>query len=116
MKCTRLFVSFVEERGTLFPLVSDSPPGRKSRRTHLFTGEARGVAISTETNLTPAGLPVMDRRAFDAALLLARREALIATARHLRNNSRCREASSVLEEAKAVTNACLAMGISNEQA
>jgi len=57
MTCSHHFVLCAEEPGTAFPLVLDSPPGRRSKRTRWFTGEARGVALSTATNLTPVGLP-----------------------------------------------------------
>ncbi len=50
------------------------------------------------------------RQAFQAALLMARREALASTARHLRNQSRCKEASLAMAELRAVTLALLAQG------
>lgn len=50
------------------------------------------------------------RQAYQERLLLARRMALIGTARHLRNQMRCSEASSVTDELRTVTNAILAQG------
>ena len=50
------------------------------------------------------------RQAFQEALLLARREALASTAKHLRNQMRCSEASPCEAELRAVTNAILAQG------
>lgn len=50
------------------------------------------------------------RQAFQEALLVARREALASTARHLRNQSRCKEASLAMTELRAVTHDLLAMG------
>jgi hypothetical protein len=52
----------------------------------------------------------MKRNAFSEALLLARREALASTARHLRNQMRNREASLAMAELRAVTLQLLAAG------
>ncbi len=48
------------------------------------------------------------RQAFQEALLLARRKALISTVRHLRRQHRA--TCLAMAELRAVTNACLAMG------
>jgi len=58
----------------------------------------------------PALNTAMKRNDFSEALLLARREALASTARHLRNQSRCREASLAEAELRAVTLQILASG------
>jgi hypothetical protein len=105
-----LSVSYVVETGPVSWLHSGSPCGPRSPRIRSLSEEACGVATPIATNSTPAGLPVMDRRAFDEALLLARREALIATARHLRDQRRSRLASICEAELRAVVNACLAQG------
>ena len=55
-------------------------------------------------------LAAMQRSRFSEALLLARREALASTAKHLRNQMRCSEASTCEAELRAVTNAILAQG------
>jgi hypothetical protein len=116
MKPCQVIVSFARGPVRASWLLEDIPPGPRSPRIHCSRAEASGPVKTIGENSTPAGLPVMDRQAFDAALLLARREALIATARHLRNQRRSRLASICEAELRAVVNACLAMGISNEQA
>ncbi len=74
------------------------------RRAHTS-----GCVTTTEPTLNCDGLAQAEtRRAFQAALLLARREALASTARHLRNQSRCKEASLAMSELRAVTLALLA--------
>jgi hypothetical protein len=109
MTCIRIAV-YAREPEPVSWLHSDSPCGPRSRRIGLRSEEASGPVTPIATNSTPAGLPVMDRQAFDAALLLARREALIATARHLRDQRRSKAASLAETELRAVVNACLAMG------
>lgn len=79
-------------------MVSDSPaPFRSCRSTGADTAG-------------PALTAAMQRNSFSEALLLARREALASTARHLRNQSRCKEASLAITELRAVVNELLAMG------
>ena len=109
---TKCLVSVAFVRGPVRAswLLEDIPPGPRSPRIHLSRAEVSGPAKNIGANLTPVGLPVMDRQAFDEALLLARREALIATARHLRDQRRSRDASICEAELRAVVNACLAMG------
>ena len=67
---------------------------------HSTSADTDGVAL----------LAAMQRNRFSEALLLARREALASTARHLRNQMRTREASLATDELRAVTNEILAMG------
>ena len=70
-----------------------------------------GYAMTTEPTLSCDGLAQAEtRQAFQAAQLLAQRAALIGTAKHLRNQSRCKEASLATAELRAVVNACLSMG------
>ena len=65
---------------------------------------------SAEDTDSPAMTAAMQRNSFSERLLLARREALASTARHLRTQSRCREASLAMTELRAVVNELLAMG------
>lgn len=75
---------------------SDAPAFFRSKRAEATDG--------------PALITAMRRNAFSEALLLARREALASTARHLRNQSRCKEASLAMTELRAVTLQLLVMG------
>jgi hypothetical protein len=111
MTCIRIAVSVAEPVPVSW-LHSVSPAGPRSRRIRSLSEEACGVATPTATNSTPAGLPVMDRQAFDEALLLAQREALIATARHLRDQRRSKAASEAERELRQVTTAILRRGAS----
>lgn len=70
-----------------------------------------GCAMPTDPTLNCDGLmQAQTRQAFHEALLLARREVLASTAKHLRNQSRCREASLAMADLRAVTHELLAMG------
>ena len=92
-------------------LHSDSPAGPRSPRIRSRSEAVSGPAISTEASWTNVGsLDTETRQALHEWHLLARREALASTAKHLRNQSRCREASSVTEELRAATNDILAQG------
>jgi hypothetical protein len=75
---------------------SDAPVFFRSKRAEATDGLALSIA--------------MKRNAFSEALLLARREALASTARHLRNQMRNREASLAMAELRTVTLQLLAMG------
>jgi len=101
MICSHHFVLYAEGPATAFPLVLDSPPGRRSKRTRWFTGEARGVALSTATSWTDGSFP-------DIALLAWHRERLIQELADLRR--RHRAVFSVMSELHLVTSAILAMG------
>jgi hypothetical protein len=109
---TQCLVSVAFARGPVRAswLLEDTTPGPRSPRIPSSRAEASGPAKTIGENSTPAGLPVMDRQAFDEALLLARRAALIATARHLRDQRRSRLASICEAELRAVTLQMLAMG------
>ncbi len=88
-----------------------SPPGPRSPRIRSRSTEAYGPVISTEAKWMPDGLQAIEaQQAFQEALLLARRKALISTVRHLRNQMRCSEASICEAELRAVTHAILAQG------
>ena len=79
-------------------MVSDSPaPFRSCRSTGADTAG-------------PAMIAAMQRNSFSERLLQARRMALIGTARHLRNQMRCSEASTCEAELRAVTHELLAQG------
>lgn len=78
--------------------VSDSPAFFRSCRS-----SAEGIA-------GPALTAAMQRNSFSERLLQARRMALIGTARHLRNQMRCSEASTCEAELRAVTHELLAQG------
>lgn len=108
MTCIAVF--YVQPKAAAPWLLSDSPHGPRSPRTRSRSEAMSGPVISTETHSTPDGLPVMDRQAFHEAMLLARREALIGTAKHLRNMRRSKAASTCEAELRAVVNACLSMG------
>lgn len=58
----------------------------------------------------PAMIAAEMRSCFSERLLQARRMALIGTARHLRNQMRCSEASTCEAELRAVTHELLAQG------
>ncbi len=75
---------------------SDAPAFFRSKRAEATDG--------------PALIAAMKRNAFSEALLLDRREALASTARHLRNQSRCKEASLAMAELRGVVLQLLAMG------
>lgn len=75
---------------------SDAPAFFRSKRNADIDGLALNIAKK--------------RNDFIEALLLARREALAKTAQHLRNQSRCKEASLALSELQAVTHELLAIG------
>ena len=75
---------------------SDAPAFFRSKRS----ADTDGLALSIAKK----------RSDFIEALLLARREALASTAKHLRNQSRCKEASLALSELRAVTHELLAIG------
>ena len=102
----------------LFPASSAEPRRPRSfggpvvfRTCRLTSADGSDTARLTEKMQSVESLARAEsRQAFQEALLLARREALASTAKHLRNQSRCREASSVTEELRAVTNAILAQG------
>jgi hypothetical protein len=65
----------------------------------------------TDQPLLPDGLTqAQTRQRFTEAMMMARREALAATARHLRNQSRCKEASLATDQLRAVTHEVLAQG------
>lgn len=53
----------------------------------------------------------MTQQRFDEVLLLARREALAATARHLWTQRRCKEAAECEAELRSVTHQILAQGV-----
>lgn len=65
---------------------------------------------SAEDTDGPAMIAAMQRNSFSERLLQARRMALIGTARHLRNQMRCSEASTCEAELRAVTHELLAQG------
>ena len=110
MTCPRC-ASSAHEPAPVRWLHSDSPPGPRSPRIRSRSTALSGPVISTETSWTNVGsLDAATRQALHERRLLARREALASTAKHLRNQSRCREASSVTDELRAVTNAILAQG------
>ena len=87
------------------------PAGPRTRRgvsdSPAFFRSCRSSAEDTDG---PAMIAAMQRNSFSEALLLARREALASTARHLRNQSRCKEASLAMTELRAVVNELLAQG------
>lgn len=78
--------------------VSDSP---------AFFRSCRSTSEDTDG---PAMIAAMQRNSFSERLLQARRMALIGTARHLRNQMRCSEASLAISELRAVTHELLAQG------
>ncbi len=106
----RVFVQFVQGPVRASWLHTDSQPGPRSRRIPSSPVEACGDAKPIGANLKPDGLRAMDRQAFNKAMLLARREALISTARHLRDQRRSKAASLAEAELRAVTMEILAMG------
>ncbi len=111
MKCrVNIGVSYVLEPEPVSWLHSVSQPGPRSPRIRSRSEEACGVVTPIATNSTLAGLRAMDRQAFNKAMLLARREALISTARHLRDQRLSKAASLAESELRAVVNACLAQG------
>ena len=110
MKCL-VSVSYAPDQGRASWLHEDIPCGPRQPRTHSPRAGVCGLAKSTGESWTNVGsLGIETRQAFQEALLLARREALASTAKHLRNQMRCSEASSVTEELRAVTNDILAQG------
>lgn len=70
----------------------------------------RSCRSTDEDTDGPALIAAMQRNSFSEKQLLAQRAALIGTAKHLRNQSRCKEASLATAELRAVVNACLSMG------
>ena len=65
---------------------------------------------SAEDTDGPPMTAAMQRNRFSERLLQARREALASTAKHLRNQMRCSEASTCEAELRAVTHELLAQG------
>jgi hypothetical protein len=104
------------------PLNGDGPVFFRSCRN--TSGAVSDTAKTTLPKPTPSALPPLvltwgmrtdmhqaeARQRFREALLLARREALAATAKHLWRQRRCREASLVESELRAVTHEILAHG------
>ena len=70
----------------------------------------RSCRSTSEGIAGPALTAAMQRNSFSERLLQARRMALIGTARHLRNQMRCSEASTCEAELRAVTHELLAQG------
>ncbi len=106
----RVIVQFAQGPVRASWLREDSQPGPRSRRIPSSPVEACGDARIIGANLKPDGLLAMDRQAFNKAMLLARREALSSTARHLRDQRRSKAASICEAELRAVTMEILAMG------
>ncbi len=88
-------------------MVTAAPAFFRSRRHAAIFGCAPSIAQTQNADgLARATI----QQAFQEALLLARRKALISTAEHLRNQMRCSEGSSAMAELRAVTHAILAQG------
>jgi hypothetical protein len=88
-------------------MVTDAPAFFRSKRHAAIFG----CAPITDPMLSCDGLArAQTRQAFQEAHLLALREALASTAKHLRNQMRCSEASLAMAELRAVTHAILAQG------
>ena len=82
------------------------------QRLHLGDSESQGCFRSRRSADTygPAMTIAEMRNSVGERLLLARRLALLRTARHLRNQRRCREASLAEAELSEVTLQLLAIG------
>jgi hypothetical protein len=93
-------------------LMSAPVAGPRTRRTAsaspVLFRSCRSTAGDTGGLVSIAAPP---QNSFFDLQLLTRREELIEKARRLRNQSRCKETSACLTELRAVTNACLAMGV-----
>ncbi len=86
-------------------MVTDAPAFFRSRRHAATSGHVPNIAQTPSAD----GLAQSEtRRAFQGALLLARRKALISTVRHLRRQHRA--VSLAMAELRAVTHAILAQG------
>lgn len=97
-----------------------SPAFFRSKRSGAMSGSAPITSWPVRPLISPPLILTLDmrtdlhqaeaRQAFHEAMLMGRREALAATARHLRDQSRCKEASLAMAELLAVTNEILAQG------
>lgn len=102
----------------LFPASSAEPRRPRSfggpayfQSCHLKSADDLDTALLTEKMPNVELLTQAEfRQAFTEQHLQARRMALIGTARHLRNQMRCSEASTCEAELRAVTHELLAMG------
>jgi len=88
-------------------MASDCPAFFRSRKSAAMSGRAK----ITDQPLLPDGLTqAQTRQRLTEAMMMARREALAATARHLWTQRRCRAASLATDQLRAVTHDLLAMG------
>ena len=92
--------------------ITPAPPAAPRTRRMVSGSPALFVTCRSTSADTDgvALLAAMQRSRFSKALLLARREALASTAKHLRNQMRCRDAAACERELRAVTNDILAQG------
>ena len=92
--------------------ITPAPPAAPRTRRMVSGSPVLFVSCRSTSADTdgPALLAAMRRNRFSEALLLARREALASTAKHLRNQMRCRDAAECERELFAVTTDILAMG------
>lgn len=90
-------------------LAEDIPLGPRSPRIRSSSQAAYGLVPTTGQSLMPAGLPGMEiRQWLHEQHLLALRDALISTTAKLRREHRA--SCLAMEQLRAVTNECLAMG------
>jgi hypothetical protein len=88
-------------------MASDCPAFFRSKKSVAMYGRAK----ITDQPLLPDGLTqAQTRQRLTEAMMMARREALAATARHLWTQRRCSLASICETELRAVTHDILAMG------